>query len=176
MVAEHKAAANVFVESAQMVQTSIGKISGAFGIGLGIGAVVEAGKKAVTVFATVDEQARALAVQTRRSEEEIAGFYERVKQVAGAAAIDADTLRNSFDDLARAIGPEAAAAALPRLAMAAKAMKAPIADVVGLMEQMNQTLHMGRMNIAQDSIPVLGPSIMPMLRLLVEIDLRGIHK
>jgi Phage-related minor tail protein len=140
MVAEHKAAANVFVQSAQMVQTSIGKISGAFGVGLGIGAIVEAGKKAVTVFATVDEQARALAVSTKRTEEEIAGFYERVKQVAGAAAIDADTLRNSFDDLARAIGPEAAAAALPRLAMAAKAMKAPIADVVGLMEQMNDNL------------------------------------
>src|SRR2546423_9194873 len=109
-----------------MVQASIGKISGALGIGLGLGAVVEAGKKAVTVFASVDEQARALAVSTKRSEEEIAGFYERVKQVAGAAAIDAETLRNSFDDLARAIGPEAAAAALPRLAMAAKAMKAPM--------------------------------------------------
>src|ERR1700732_48698 len=140
MVAEHKAAANVFIQSAQMVQTSIGKISGAFGVGLGIGAIVEAGKKAGTVFATVDEQARALAVSTKRTEEEIAGFYERVKQVAGAAAIDADKLRDSFDDLARAIGPEAAAAALPRLAMAAQAMKAPIADVVGLMEQMNDNL------------------------------------
>jgi hypothetical protein len=138
IVAGHKAAASAFVESAQMVQTSIGKIGGAFGIGLGIGAVVEAGKKAVTVFATVDEQARALAVQTRRSEEEIAGFYERVKQVAGAAAIDADKLRDSFDDLARAIGPEAAA--LPRLAVAAKAMKAPIEDVVHLTEQMNDNL------------------------------------
>jgi hypothetical protein len=148
MVAEHKAAANVFVESAQMVQTSIGKISGAFGIGLGIGAVVEAGKKAVTVFATVDEQARALAVSIGRSEEAIAGFYERVKQVAGAAAIDADKLRDSFDDLARAIGPKAAAAALPRLAMAAKAMKAPVADVVGLMEQMNDNL-----GIAADKAP-----------------------
>src|SRR3984893_18029500 len=41
--------------------------------------------------------------------------------------------------LARAIGPEAAAA-LPRLAMAAQALKAPTADVVGLMEQMNDNL------------------------------------
>jgi hypothetical protein len=78
MVAEHKAAANVFVESAQMVQTSIGKIGGAFGIGLGIGALVEAGKKAVTVFATVDEQARALAVSIGRTKQAIAGFSESV--------------------------------------------------------------------------------------------------
>jgi hypothetical protein len=59
-----------------MVQTSIGKISGALGIGLGLGSLVEAGKKAVTVFATVDEQARALAVSTGRTEEAIALLRE----------------------------------------------------------------------------------------------------
>jgi hypothetical protein len=144
----HKTLVSQFEESASKAGATLNSLTGglaglglkAAGVSLGIGAIVEAGKKAVTIFATVDERARALAVSTGRSKEAIAGFYERVKQVAGAAAIDVDTLYDSFDDLARAIGPEKAAAALPRLAVAAKAMNAPIADVVSLMEQMNDNL------------------------------------
>jgi len=148
LASDHKTLVTQFEEGTTKVGASLNSLTGglaglglkAAGVSLGIGAIVEAGKKAVTVFATVDEQARALAVSTGRSEEAIAGLYERVKQVAGTAAVDADKLRDSFDDLAHAIGPEKAIAALPRLALAAKAMRAPIADVVGLTEQMNDNL------------------------------------
>jgi len=158
LTASHKNLVTQFEEGTTKVGASLNSLTGglaglglkAAGVSLGIGAIIEAGKKAVTVFATVDEQARALAVSTGRSEEAIAGFYERVEQVAGAAAVDADKLRDSFDELAHAIGPEKAIAALPRLAVAAKAMKAPVADVVSLTEQMNDNL-----DISVDKAPAV---------------------
>jgi hypothetical protein len=154
LVDSHKTAVQQMAANAAEGYTTLSRLAGTVGIGLGATALVEGVKKSVQLFANVDQQARALHVSTGASLEKINDAYERLDKVAASARVPVEELRNAFDTLARRFTLGGAESMLTGVAQAAAGMHVNAEEVANFNTQLVKTL-----GFAQKDVPAAFDSL-----------------
>lgn len=119
------------------------EVIGAFGVGLGLDAMIDRVKEGTLEWAKLEEQFNRIGFQSGKSTEEIKKTHEEIFRLAQDSKTSAKELFDAFEQLTATRGFDAARTMLENIAIAAKGTSTSIADTSQAATKMMSALHIG---------------------------------